>query len=229
MSEERVAPLTLVWVRHGVTDMTVEHRFSGSGVPGPGLNAQGRVQAARAADALHRIGRKSWERLPSVSRLFASPMTRTQDTAGALSRRLGVHVETDARVREVEFGEWEGLHAPQIHEKYGDALPRWRHGDGAPPGGESLGDVRQRVDGAIVDWAAQHAQLAQTDDKPRTWAVASHAVAIKSAVSVSFGVARESWGALWPEPASYTILQLRVRPDGTIVERDLMCFGVPTD
>lgn len=229
MSDDRIAPLTLVWVRHGVTDATVVHRFSGSGVPGPGLNAKGRVQAAQAADALHRIGRRSWERVAPVSRLFASPMTRTQDTALALGRRLGLKAETDERVREVDFGEWEGMFAPDIVERYGDALARWRVGDAAPPGGESLGDVRERVDAAIVDYAAQHAELAAADDQPRSWAIAAHAVSIKSAVSVSFGVARESWGALWPEPASYTILQLRVRPDGSIAQRDLLCFGVPTD
>jgi len=41
-----IAPLTIVFVRHGVTDMTVTRNFSGGQVEGPSLNAEGRVQAA---------------------------------------------------------------------------------------------------------------------------------------------------------------------------------------
>src|SRR5690606_39010288 len=46
--EELVSPLTLVLVRHGVTEMTMGGHLSGSSVPGPSLNAAGRVQAAKA-------------------------------------------------------------------------------------------------------------------------------------------------------------------------------------
>ncbi len=224
-----IEPLTLVFVRHGVTDMTVTHQFSGGAVAGPGLNAAGRVQAAKAADAVYAIGRRSWKDLPKVSRVIASPLTRTQETGEALGRRLGVKVETEPLIREVEFGAWQGLTGEEIVSQYGDAIHEWRFGEAAPPGGESMVQVGVRLDEALRGLAAEHARLsAAGDDGERAWAAVSHAVAIKSAIGVSLGVDSRSWGAMWPQPASLTILQLRVTPEGHIAERHLMCLGAPT-
>lgn len=224
-----IEPLTVIFVRHGVTDMTVTHQFSGGEVAGPGLNAEGRVQAAKAADAVYAIGRRSWKDLPLVSRVIASPLTRTQETGDAVARRLGVKVETQPLIREVEFGEWQGLTGDEIVSGYGNALHDWRFGESAPPGGESMADVGGRLDQALRELAADHARLsAAGDDVERAWAAVSHAVAIKSAIGVSLGIDSRSWGAMWPQPASLTILQLRVTPAGDIAERHLMCLGAPT-
>ncbi|WNM28439.1 histidine phosphatase family protein [Demequina capsici] len=224
-----VAPLTLVMVRHGVTPMTLEHRFSGSGVVGPSLTPAGRVQVAKAADAVHQIGRRTWQDLPSVDRVVASPMTRTQETGAAIGRRVGAHVETDARLQEVDFGRWEGLTAQEIVARDGGALLQWRDGEVAPPGGESLAQVAVRVDGLVADLAAEHARLCVSDgDHGRSIALASHAVAIKSVVGLSLEAPERRWSRLWPSPASLTIVQLRVTTDGTVAERHLLCVGAPT-
>ncbi|MFW2514510.1 histidine phosphatase family protein [Demequina sp. SO4-13] len=225
-----VSPLTLVLVRHGVTDMTASHALSGSSQEGPPLNSQGRIQAAKAADAVYRIGRRSWERVPQVTRVLASPMARTQETAAAIGRRIGAHVETEVRVREIDFGEWEGLSADEIEDHEGEALHRWMSGEIPAPGGEAIPQVGARFDEFLVEAAADHArQCAEGKDVPRAWAVTSHAVAIKSAVALSLGVPADSWMHLWPSPASITLLQLRVLPDGTISSRHVLAIGVPTD
>ena len=224
-----LAPLTIVLVRHGVTDMTVTHQFSGGEVAGPGLNAEGRVQAAKAADAVYAIGRRSWNDLPTVSRVIASPLTRTQETGAAVARRLGVDVETEPLLREVAFGRWNGLTGEQIASEYGDGIHRWRFGEESPPGGESMADVGVRLDEVLRGFGSEHARLsASGNDVERAWAAVSHAVAIKCAVGVSLGVDRRSWGAIWPQPASLTIVKLRVTRDGDIVERHLLCLGAPT-
>ncbi len=221
-----VSPLTLVFVRHGVTDMTVTHELSGSATPGPSLNAQGRIQAAKAADLVYRIGREMWDRVPRIGRILSSPMTRAQETAAALGRRLGLPVELDARLKEIDFGEWEGRTAAQIADASGDAIHRWRFGALAAPGGESFTDVGERMDSLIVDLAAEHAERCRSgDDAPRAIALASHAVAIKSGIGVSMGMDVSSWGAIWPQPASVSILELRVATDGAVVERHLLCLG----
>jgi len=225
-----IEPLTLVFVRHGVTDMTLTHALSGSGVPGPPLNAGGRVQAAKAADAVYSIGRRTWDRLVPVTRILASPMVRTQETAGALGRRLGVRVETEDRLREIDFGKWEGLTGEEVAAREGDAIHQWRYGTIAAPGGESLPHVGERIDAALRDLAAEHARLAAAGDNvERSWACVSHAVAIKCALGVSMRMHVGAWGAIWPQPASMTILQLRVTQDGDIAERHILCVGAPTD
>lgn len=223
-----LAPLTLVLVRHGVTDMTITHELSGSSVPGPSLNAAGRVQAAKAADAIHGIGRRSWPSLARASRVIASPMVRTQETAGAIGRRLGEAVETDSRLKEVDFGRWEGLTGEAVLAAEGDAIHQWRFGEIPAPGGESMADVGARMSDLFASLAAEHAAASSERDQDRTWVLVSHAVAIKSAVGVSMKVDPSLWGSMWPLPASLTILQLRVNAHGAIVETHLHCLGAPT-
>lgn len=188
--------------------------------------------AAKAADAIHRIGRKCWQDVPHVSRVIASPMVRTQETAAAVGRRLGVDVETEDRLREINFGEWEGLTGRQIME-WGiargipEALNEWRYGGGSTPGGETFPEVGDRMDSLVVDLAAHHA-ASESKTKAAAIALVSHAVAIKALVGISMKMDSSVWGAMWPQPASLTILQLKVNADGTIAERHLMCLGSPT-
>ena len=224
-----VSPLTLVFVRHGVTDMTVSHQFSGSSQPGPSLNAAGKIQAAKAADAVYRIGRKSWEHVPHVTRVLSSPMVRTQETAAAIGRRVGAAVEIEERLKEIAFGEWEGLTGEQIARDYGDAVHQWRFAQIPAPGGESIPQVGERLDALLRDLAREHARLCEEKDTHRTYALTSHAVAIKSAVGFSLGVDERQWASMWPQPASLTILQLRVTESGDIAERHLLCLGAPVD
>ena len=227
-SRPLVSTLSLVLVRHGVTDMTVTHRLSGGGVAGPPLNAAGRVQAAHAADAVYRVGRDTWASLPPVSRVLASPMQRAQDTAGALGRRLGLHVEVDARAREVDFGDWEGLTAPEAYERYGEEFRAWDDAVVRAPGGESLTDVVTRMRAFVEELAAEQARLCAEEDVPRTIAIVSHSVAIKSVVAAAMHIAPAAVAHMWPTPASLTLLQLRVSPEGELAEGHLLALGVPT-
>jgi len=226
-SRPLVSSLALVLVRHGVTDMTTAHKLSGGGVVGPPLNAAGRVQAAQAADAVYRVGRETWAPLAPVSRILASPMQRAQDTAGALGRRLGQHVEVDERAREVDFGEWEGLTAPEALERDGELIRMWDDGDVRAPGGESLTDVVARMRAFVEELAREQARLCADEDVPRTLAVVSHSVAIKSLVAAAMGFAPGTVAKIWPTPASLTLLQLRVTPTGEIHDGHLLALGVP--
>ncbi len=228
--DELVAPLVIVLVRHGVTEMTASRRMSGSGVPGPGLSAHGRVQAAKAADLVYGIGRRAWQHLPHVTRVIASPMVRTQETAAAIGRRIGAHPETDARLKEVDFGAWEGLTVPEIVERDGDAVHRWRRAETVAPGGESIPAVGKRGYGLVEELALEHAGHCMAGrDVARGVALVSHAVAIKSIVGVALGMPASHWGAIWPAPASTSILQVRARRDGTVAEQHLLCLGVPVE
>lgn len=228
--EDLVAPLTIVLVRHGVTEMTTSRQMSGGGVPGPALNSQGRIQAAKAADSIYGIGRRTWTHLPHVTRVLASPMVRTQETAAAIGRRIGAHVETEDRIREVDFGAWEALTVAQIIERDGDAIHAWRRAVGEAPDGESIPAVGERGSQVLVDLAREHAaECGGGRDVPRGVALVSHAVSIKAIVGTALGMPASHWGAIWPSPASTTILQVRARRDGSIAETHLLCLGVPVD
>jgi probable phosphoglycerate mutase len=155
-------------------------------------------------------------------------MRRTQDTAGALGRRLGLHVEVDERAREVDFGDWEGLTAPEALERDGELIRLWDEGEVRAPGGESLSDVVARMRGFIEELAAEQARLCADDDVPRTIAIVSHSVAIKSLVAAAMGFAPGTVAKIWPTPASLSLVQLRVTPEGEIHDGHLLALGVPS-
>jgi ribonuclease H / adenosylcobalamin/alpha-ribazole phosphatase len=129
-------PTTLVLVRHGVTTFTIEKRFSGVG--DPPLIEQGRQQIKAAAAELAARG--------GVQRIVSSPLSRCRESAAIISAAVGVPVEIDDDLHEVDFGVWDGLTFPVVEERWPRELALWL-ADAAisPPGGESYESLRHRV------------------------------------------------------------------------------------
>jgi len=66
-------------------------------------------------------------------------------------------VVTDARLREVNFGEWEGLTRAQIADRFGDAFTKWLTGESSTPdGGEADEVMAERVMAALAAIAERH-------------------------------------------------------------------------
>lgn len=215
--------LTVVLVRHGQTPLTVAGAFSGSSVPGPSLTARGRTQAAQAADLVFRVGRQAWPDLPRPTTIVASPMVRAQETARAVSRRLGVAVTTDDRFAEVDFGEWEGLTAAEVDAAWPGRLHAWHTtGTTSAPGGESYADVGARVWHGLQDLV--DTLLPGAGPAGRTAVVVGHAVQVRAAIGTAIGAPPAQWSRVRVPPASLSILRLWA--DGT---SELTAQGVPSD
>lgn len=175
------------------------------------------MQAAQAADLVHRIGRDRWTDLPKPSEIVASPMVRAQETARAVSRRLGLHVTTDERFAEVHFGEWEGLTAGQIAERWEGHPERWlMSGTEVAPGGESMADVGDRV------WAGLQDLLARGTG--RTVVVVGHAVQVRAAVGRAIDAPPSRWAGFRVPPGSVSIVRLWA--DGAT---ELTVVGCPSE
>ena len=112
------APVTVVLVRHGQTEMTLARGYSGSGEPGPPLDETGRRQAADAAALVHRIGTDLWDDVTYPSEVIASPMVRTQQTGRIVAERLGLPFTMDPTFQEADFGDWQGLTAEEIEARW---------------------------------------------------------------------------------------------------------------
>lgn len=83
--------------RHGETDWNKARRLQGqSDIP---LNAFGRELAVKTAEAL---------RETHFDRAFCSPLGRAVETAQILLEGRDVPLETDERLMEIHFGEYEG-------------------------------------------------------------------------------------------------------------------------
>ena len=88
----------LYLLRHGQTDWNINHRLQGrTDIP---LNENGREMAVRA--------REKYKGIP-VDLCFSSPLLRAKETAEIFLEGRGVPVITDERLKEMSFGEYEGL------------------------------------------------------------------------------------------------------------------------
>ncbi len=87
--------------------------------------------------------------------VYSSPLQRCQQTALALQQRGWPAPEFDARVAEMNFGDWEG----QLWDDIGrEEIERWRLNiaDHVPPGGESVRAVAERALAFARDVVSRH-------------------------------------------------------------------------
>ncbi|GGC68303.1 histidine phosphatase family protein [Marinobacter halophilus] len=79
--------------------------------------------------------------------IVSSPMARCRRFAEQLAEQREIPLHVDDDLREIGFGEWEGLTAEQVQQRYGDHLNRfWQDSiNFTPPGGEAVTDFYQRV------------------------------------------------------------------------------------
>ncbi len=120
-------------VRHGETEWTLSGQHTGvTDIP---LTENGRKTAKLWQPVLAR---------ESFTLVLTSPLQRARETCELSG--LGDQADVDADLVEWNYGEYEGLTAPQIHEK----APDWMiFADGAP-GGETPTQVAARVDRVIA-------------------------------------------------------------------------------
>ena len=119
------------FLRHGETDWNT--KFLAQGDVDIPLNATGLQQAHDAAQRLQNRG---------IAHVIASPLSRAHDTARITADLLGLTVEIDEGLREVSFGEHEGV---VMTEWFTD----WVEGRFTPPRGETFVDLRARARMAI--------------------------------------------------------------------------------
>ncbi len=164
----------MLW-RHGQTTWNVEHRFQGhTDIP---LDETGEAQAEYAARRLATL-------MPSA--IFASDLTRAQQTAAPLSRLTGLQVASDKGLRERSGGAWEGLTDTEINERYPRERATWD-----PPKGELTSAVADRVSAAITRASAAVApgQLA---------VVVSHGAALRLGMERLLGLPAHGISVLGP-------------------------------
>ncbi|MBB1609623.1 MULTISPECIES: alpha-ribazole phosphatase family protein [unclassified Pseudomonas] len=91
--------------------------------------------------------------------LVSSPLRRCAAFAERLSAASGLPLQLEPDLREMDFGEWEGLSTAKLMETDSDALARFWNDPYAftPPGGEPLAAFEARVFAALQRLYATHA------------------------------------------------------------------------
>ncbi len=189
----------LYLVRHGETDWNVACRYQGqSDIP---LNRAGIQQARKIA------GRLSKEKINAV---YSSDLNRARETAEQIAKPHKLKVTSDARLRELSFGDWEGLTYPEIQAKAPDELALWQSDSTqyAPPRGETLSQLTARVLSAFNELQALHGE--------QTVVIISHGGPLQILLCHALGV---SFQRHWQFSISKTALSvLSWYTDGAILE-----------
>lgn len=133
---------TLLVIRHGETEWNVEERFQGHG-DSP-LTDAGRAQAQAIALRMKDI---------PFDTLVSSDLGRAMETASIITEQTGHIVREDARLRERNFGDLEGLTFQTIKERYARILNQLDTNDPdyVIPNGESLRQHYQRNTACIEE------------------------------------------------------------------------------
>ena len=128
--------LDLWMVRHGQTDFSRENRFCGS--IDPPLSDVGRRMAEALGEAR---GGEPW------TAIYCSPSTRARQTAAPLAKRAKLEPTIDEGLREISYGEWEGMKHEEAKAKFPDVYAYWAQDTAsrATPGGETAFMVASRA------------------------------------------------------------------------------------
>lgn len=182
----------IVLVRHGETEANRTGLLLGRA--DPPLTARGIRQATALAGVLAPI---------DAPRLVTSPLTRARQTAAAIGEATRTTPIVDPRLVELDYGEWDER---PLAELPADVAARWRADPSfAPPGGESLVALRERV-------APCAGELL---DQDQTVIAVSHVSPIKAIILSALGLPDELAWRLRLDLAS--ISRLGTGPTGPVL------------
>ena len=184
----RPRPTVVLLVRHGHTPTT--GKLLPGRAPGLHLSETGQAQAKAAGERLAAV--------PKVEAIYASPLERTKETAGAIAAARGMKVKLDRGLLEADIGEWTGLDFKTVRK-----APEWKTVHRYPsgfrfPGGESFVEMQARIVAAL--------ERLRTAHPGHTIVAVSHADVIKAAVAHALGTHLDLFQRIVISPCSVTAI-----------------------
>ncbi|MEV0346696.1 histidine phosphatase family protein [Nonomuraea sp. NPDC050680] len=185
-------------VRHGESVWHAENRYAG--LSDIELTPRGLDQAGQLA---------SWAGRAGLSAVWASTLSRARVTAIASAEAAGVELRVDERLRELDFGQADGLTAAEMRERFPEARAAFEAGPATNPlpGGEDPKLAADRFTECLRDIAA-----AQPDSRVM---VVAHTTVIRIALCRLMGVPLDEYRRLFPKLDNCAITEIRPR-DGQV-------------
>ena len=182
----RPRPTVILLVRHGQTPTT--GKLLPGRAPGLHLSDVGKAQAAAVGERLAKLAK--------VDAIYASPLERTRETAGAIATALGLKVKVDKGLLEADIGDWTGQELKTVRK-----APEWKIVHSYPsgfrfPGGESFVEMQARTISALERLRLAH--------PGQTIVAVSHADTIKAAVAHALGTHLDLFQRIVISPCSVT-------------------------
>lgn len=198
--------IDLILVRHGESVWHADNRYAGSS--DIALTPRGYADAEILAQ---------WARGAKLDGLWTSPLSRTLETAAAVTRTTGLHPQIDARLREIDFGQGEGHTKTEMQQLFPDSLNAFQSDpvNHHLPGGE---DPREAVTRALDCFHA----IEQLYPNGRVLVIA-HNTLIRLALCSLLGIPLERYRSVLPGLRNCTLTEVRLDGD----EASLLSFNAP--
>jgi probable phosphoglycerate mutase len=163
----------IVLVRHGETNANCEHRIQGWSLKSH-LTQSGRMQASLVASKIASLDLEDNDTAPfrrncassgrraiagrRFDAIYSSDLDRALETAQYISSAVNLPVVPEPGLREMRFGEWEGLSRNEVASLDPMTLKEWTKGgaDVRPKGGETFREMMDRVVSTLGNLAMSH-------------------------------------------------------------------------
>jgi len=161
----------VILVRHGQTVWNLEMKYQGH--TDIALTEKGVKQAQLVADALAE---------DTIAGVYSSDLSRAYNTAEIIACKHDLPVIAIPELREVSFGEWEGLSYDKINHNWPELMSKlFTHPDEIRiPGGETFRELKDRAQTAI--------QRLITNHPNETIIVVSHGGTIRTVICAALGI-----------------------------------------
>ncbi len=186
--------ITLYLIRHGETIWNCEKKTQGC--TDIKLTKKGLMQAELLGDRLKRSNKE-------FNNIYTSTLNRCTETAKIIGDRLNLSIKKLYSLRELEFGNWEGLTIDEINRKFPDAYLSWRNKPHKTqiPNGESLVKLQNRCLKAV--------NKIINEEKNGNVIIVSHGTAIKTILLGILGLDLKHFYKITLNNASLNIIELR--------------------
>lgn len=173
-------------------------------------NTAGVLAGRTAGVALDEVGRAQAERLVSrladvpLAAVVTSPLLRCRQTVAPLVNATGLTPRTDARLSEVDYGEWSGRPLKELAKQ-----PLWKVVQSQPsaavfPGGEGLAHMQVR---AVTGLRAHDARVTAEHGEHAVWVACTHGDVIKAVLADALGQHLDLFQRTVVDPASVSVIR----------------------
>lgn len=179
----------LLLVRHGETELNSSERYWGRN--DVRLSAAGLAQAEKLR---HRLADEK------IDAVYSSDLSRAVVTAETIASERKLEVMACAELREIDFGQLEGLTFSEIGELYPEVTRQWSNWSLSLrfPGGESVEELDRRV-GSFLDRLKKHSP-------EETVLIVAHSAPLRLLVCRLLGIELQCWRQFRLDLASLSIL-----------------------
>ena len=188
----------LLLVRHGETELNSAERYWGH--TDAGLSTVGLKQAEQLR---HRLAAEE------IGAVYSSDLSRARVTAEIIVSSHHAEITACAELREVNFGELEGLTFAEVGQLYPEVAKLWVAGNPELkyPGGESIEEFSQRV--------GQFRPRLESNTPQETVLIVAHSASLRILLCYLMGWEPRHWRQLRLDLASLSVLD--TYPQGAIL------------